>query len=85
MKLNITMNDDLYARMEEYASRNYYNKSTLISVALTDYLNSKQMITAIKDMSVAMQQIASSHEISEEAKAELERFELLASMFTGSK
>lgn len=85
MKINVTMNDDLYERMVEYSERNYMNKSQLISVALTDYLNAKQMLNAITDMSVAMTKIADSNEIDEESKQELEKFQLLSSMFSLKK
>lgn len=85
MKINVTMNDDLYQRMVEYSDRNYLNKSQLISIALTDYLNSKQMLNAITDMSVAMTKIAESNEIDEEQKQELEKFQILCSMFSRQK
>lgn len=81
MKINVTMNDELYERMVEYSNRNYMNKSQLVSLAVTDYLNSKQMINAISDISVAMKKIAESNGIDEDTKAELEKFELLCSMF----
>lgn len=81
MKINITMNDDLYNRMVEYSERNYLNKSQLISIALADYLNSKQMINAIADISLAFQKIAEANEIDEDTKRELEKFQVICSMF----
>jgi metal-responsive CopG/Arc/MetJ family transcriptional regulator len=83
MKMNITISDELYDRLVDYAEKNYFNKSTLISFALTDYLNQKQMISAISDMSVSMRRIADSGTIDEQTKKDLERFETLASMLSG--
>lgn len=80
MKINVTMNDELYKRMVDYADKNYLNKSQLISIALTDYLNAKQAITAMSEIALATRQIANSNEIDEDTKKELEKLELICSM-----
>lgn len=85
MKINVTMNDELYERLVDYADKNYLNKSQLISIALTDYLNAKQAITAMNEIALATRQIANSNEIDEDTKKELEKLELICSMMNIKK
>lgn len=84
MKVGITVDDNLMKRADEYADANFLTRSGLISMALTQYLNAKDMIAAISRMSYAMEQIAEKGEIDEEAKKELEDFQRLSAMLASS-
>ena len=39
MKVNVTLDDELMQRVDNYADRNYMSRSGLISIAVTQYLN----------------------------------------------
>lgn len=85
MKVGITLDDDLLVRVDAFADRNYMSRSGLISLALTQYLNSQEMINAITDMSLSMRKIADSGEVDHETLEQLEDFQRVAEMFSGYK
>lgn len=84
MKINVSMDDSLVARMDNYADENYTTRSGLITTALTQYLNAKEMVTAVTKMGLAMQAIADKGEIDEQTQKELDDFERMCKMFVAS-
>lgn len=85
MKVNITLDDDLMARIDRYADDNYMSRSGLISLACTQFLNQYDIVNAWKDVAVAMRKIADTGKLDHETMEELEDFERLAKMFIGQK
>lgn len=81
MKVNVSLDDDLIKRIDDYADKNYMSRSGLISLATVQYLNSHEMILAIKDMSVSMRKIADTGKVDHEIIEQLEDFERLANLF----
>ena len=82
MKLGITLDDDLLKRLDTYADRNYMSRSGLISLAVSQYLNSQEMILAIKDLSVAVRKIADNGSVDHETMEQLEDFERVVKLMT---
>ena len=58
MKVNITLNDELMERVDEFAEQNYMTRSGLISFAVTQFLNGQQMMSALQEMTLCMRKIA---------------------------
>lgn len=83
MKVNITLNDDLLARIDQYADANYMSRSGLISLATTQFLNAADVTTAIRDMAVCMRKIADTGTVDHETMEQLEDFERLSKMLVG--
>lgn len=83
MKLQISLDDELVARIDGYADGNYMSRSGLISLACVDYLNKNEMISAITRMSIACQKIACSGFVDDETQKQLDDFERLARLLTG--
>ena len=83
MKVNITFNDDLMKRIDDYADRNYMSRSGLISFAVTQFLNGQQMIGAVQDMSVCMRKIAETGQLDEETEKKLQELEIIAKVLVG--
>ena len=83
MKVNITFNDDLMKRIDDYAERNYMSRSGLISFAVTQFLNGQQMIGAVQDMSVCMRKIAETGQLDEETEKKLQELEIIAKVLVG--
>ncbi len=83
MKVNITLNDDLLARIDQYADSNYMSRSGLISLATTQFLNAADVTTAIRDMAVCMRKIADTGTVDHETMEQLEDFERLSKMLVG--
>lgn len=80
MKVNITLDDELMKRIDEYADKNYMSRSGLISLAATQYLNSNEMMLAISDMALSMRKIADTGKLDHETIEQLEDFERIARM-----
>lgn len=85
IKVNITLDEDLMRRVDEYAEENYLNRSSLVSLATTQFLNAADVTKAIKDMAFSMRKIADNGEIDDETRRELEDFERLSRMLVGVK
>ena len=83
MKVQITLDDDLMSRVDNYADENYMSSSGLISLAVTQFLNAADVTRAVKDMSFAMRKIADTGTIDEDTQKQLDDFERLSKMLTG--
>lgn len=83
VKINVTLDEDLMRRVDEYAEENYLNRSSLISIATTQFLNSADVTKAVKDIALAIRKIADSGTIDDETRKQLEDFERLSKMLTG--
>lgn len=81
MKVQITLDDELLKRVDAYADENYLSRSGLLSIAVTQYLNTKEMVGAITRMGYAMEKIADKGEVDEQTQKELEDFQRLCALF----
>lgn len=73
-KVNISINDDLLSRLDNFADENYTSRSGLITTALTEYLNSREMILLVKNLSLAIGKVAESGEVDDETIKMMEDF-----------
>lgn len=85
IKVNVTLDEELMRRVDEYAEENYFNRSSLVSLATTQFLNAADVTKAIRDMAFAMRKIADNGEIDDESRRQLEDFERLSRMLVGAK
>lgn len=84
-KITISLDDELLKMADNYADKNYMSRSGFISLSLTQYLNSLEVQTAIKNMGFAMRKIADEGVIDDDTKRQLEDFERLSKMLVPSK
>ena len=85
MKVQITLDDELVKRVDNYADENFMSRSGFISLSLTQYLNSLKVQTAITNMAIAMRKIADEGKIDADVQRELEDFERICKMLVPSK
>lgn len=83
MKVQITLDDDLMKRVDQYADENYMSRSGLLSVAVTSFLNQAELSKSICDIAVSMRKIADTGKINHDDVEKLEDFERLARMVAG--
>lgn len=76
-KVQISIDDKLLERIDNYADENYISRSGLISMGMCDYLNSKETMRLIKNLGVAVQKIADQGTVDEETMRQIEDFERL--------
>ena len=85
MKVQVSLDEKLVERIDNYADANYMSRSGLISFATNQYLNQVEVIGMVKDMSLAMRKIADTATIDHETMEQLEDFERLCKMITGQQ
>lgn len=83
VKFNISADENLIARADAYAEKNYMTRSGLVSLALTQFLNQNDIVQAVQDIAFYMRKIADNQTLSEEEMNELKDFETLAKMLIG--
>lgn len=74
MKVNVSMDDRLAKRMDDYADANYMTRSGLVAVALTQYLNAQETLDVMKQMGIALSKLANKNSVTEADKDELEGY-----------
>lgn len=84
-KITISLDDELLKRVDNYSDENYMSRSGLISLSLTQYLNSADVTKAIKDLAFAMRKIADNGVVDEDTQKQLEDFERLSKLLVSSK
>lgn len=84
-KIQISINDDLLRRVDEYADHTYNTRSGTITLALSQLLVSDEVVRAISSMAVSMQKIADTGSVDDATRKELEDFERLSKMFVNGR
>lgn len=85
MKANITIDDELMKRADEYADENYMSRSGLISLALNQYLQAQGVYKHIQELAFATRKIADTGVMDEESTQQLKDFETFVGMLTKAK
>ena len=80
MKVQITLDDKLMARLDTYAENNYMSRSGLVSLCCTQYLNQVEAITAIREISLILRKVADEGKMDEDTLRQLEDYERLCKM-----
>lgn len=79
-KVQISIDDELLKRIDKCADDNYTSRSGLISLAMADYLNSKEVFSLVKDMAFAVRKIADNNVVDDDTMKQLEDFERICKM-----
>ena len=82
-KINISIDDELLARVDKVADANYMSRSGLISTAVAQWINTSEMVMAVCDISVAIRKIADSGNIDADTMRQLEDYERICKMMAG--
>lgn len=85
MKFQISMNDELAKRVDNYADENFMSRSGFISLACTQYLNAHEATKAVQEVAACMRQIANTGKVDHDAMEQLEAFEEFAKMINSNK
>lgn len=85
VKVNITLDEELMRRVDDYADENYLSRSSVVSLATTQFINAADVTKAIRDMALAMRKIADTGEIDNDTLIKLQDFERLSRLLVGVK
>lgn len=81
-KINISIDDELLEKIDNLAEDNFTSRSGFISMGMNEFVKSKEIVSAIKSMSVSMAKIATLGTIDDETQKELETFQAICGMLT---
>ena len=83
MKVQISIDDELMKRVDNWADENYMSRSGLVTVAVTQYLNTCEATKAVKEMAVCMRKLADTGKVDHEMMEQLEDFERISKILMG--
>lgn len=83
MKVQISINDELLERADNFADENYMSRSGLIAQALNQYLTQAEVAIAVKNMALALRKIADTGQLNDETIKQFEDYERIAKMYSG--
>lgn len=84
-KINISIDDGLLERIDKVAELNYMSRSGLISVACAQYINSSEVVSAVKEMALCIRKIADDGTVDKETAQQLDDMERLCKMLVSLK
>lgn len=79
-KVQLSIDENLMDRIDNYADENYMSRSGFFTLAASQFLNQAEVVFAIRDLSLAMQKIAKDKKIDSDTMERLEDFERLSRM-----
>lgn len=81
VKIQITVDDELLSRVDEYADEHYTSRSGAFSQAVDRMVNEDEMRKVLKRVTNAMEGMAKGQELTEEQQADLDKFRILSSLW----
>lgn len=81
-KVNISIDDELLKKIDDMAEDNYTSRSGFISMGMSEFVKQKEVVSAIKSMSISMAKIATLGSIDDDTRKELESFQAICSMLS---
>lgn len=84
-KIQVSLDDELLKRIDNYADDNYMSRSGLITLATTQFLNANEVTKAIVSLNTSMQKIAETGKLDPETMEQLEDWQRLANLLTTRK
>lgn len=85
MKLQISLDDELVARIDNCADQNYMSRSGFISQACVQLLNQTELVSSINRLSYAVQKVAETGTLDDETRQQLREFEVMVKIMTGKR
>ena len=84
MKVQVSMDNALVQRVDQYADDNYMSRSALVTLALTQFLNAQEVTSAVKDMAICIRKIADTGEVDSETQQKLSDLERRCKLLVGA-
>lgn len=84
MKVQVSMDNALVQRLDQYADDNYMSRSALVTLALTQFLNAQEVTSAVKDMAICIRKIADTGEVDNETQQKLSDLERRCKVLVGA-
>lgn len=83
VKVNITIDEELLARIERMADDFYTSRSGLITIGMSEFVLKADVSRVLLDINLALRKLADSGVVDETLQKKLADFEVFAKMITG--
>lgn len=77
VKYSATMNEELLRKVDEFAEKNYMNRSSVISYACNQFLLSYEVKDLLRSINALLHKFSESGSLSDADKEELEKLDLV--------
>lgn len=77
MKITMNISDDLLDRVDRYAKSNYLNRTSVFSIAVSQYLMAQEIPTMMVNLNNALIKISETGTITDEQRRTLDAVQLL--------
>jgi len=74
-KIQISINDELLKRVDDFADESYTSRSGLVTQALSEYLNARETMKLVKNLSLAIGKLAETGELDQDTMNMIQDFE----------
>lgn len=84
-KVQISIDEGLLARLDEFADRNFCTRSGAVSMAVSQLVLQDELQRSLRSMALAMQRIAENGELDEQSKNDMKQIQALVQIMSQSK
>jgi metal-responsive CopG/Arc/MetJ family transcriptional regulator len=84
-KVQISIDEGLLARLDEFADRNFCTRSGAVSMAVSQLVLQDELQRSLRTMALAMQRIAENGELDEQSKNDMKQIQALMQIMSQSK
>lgn len=81
VKIQITVEEELLSRVDEYADEHYTSRSGAFALAADQLVSADEMKKVVKRVSLAMEGMAKGKELTKDQQEDLERFRVLSALW----
>ena len=78
-KVQISINDDLLERIDQYCKQNFIARGFFISLIASKHLQTEQLMQTLAALQAAMEAISTGRELTPEQEQELEEYKRIVS------
>lgn len=80
MKVNVSINDELMEKIDNYSKENYITRSHFFTMVSNQFLAQLELTSALKEVSKAVKKISENNIVDDESQKQLDLFEKIVSM-----
>ncbi len=82
MKIQISMNDEVIERVDQYAKEHYMSRSGVLTMAAIQLINQDDLMKALKSMTISMERIADKGGVDQDILNDLEKWKSILQVYT---
>lgn len=85
MRVNLSLSEELVAKLDKYAKDNFMTRSAVVSFACNQFLTSFEVVDLMRQLTLFMRDISDKGTVDEKAMKQLEDLEYLLKVITSGR